>query len=181
MKRFRNFIVFSAFILAFSIINISAQTGYRGSSGVERMVQKKILKLPYYGVFDHIGFTISGDTVTLYGEVANAQNKRDAKASVEDVPGVSRVINEIEILPPSGYDASIRRNLYRTLSNYGGLSRYLWTTNPSVRLIVKGGNVTLEGYVANKGDYNSMYIVARGVSGVFDVKNNLIIDNGKAG
>jgi hyperosmotically inducible protein len=178
MKIFRNLIILSAVILAFSSVNISAQS--TANSETERLVQKKIYKLTDYGVFDHITFTVDGSTVTLNGKVANARNKKDAKAYVEDVPGVSRVINNIEVLPLSNFDDSIRRNLYASLSNHGGLSRYLWTVNPSVRLIVSRGHVTLEGYVANKGDYHAMNIVAHGVSGVFSVKNNLIIDNGKA-
>lgn len=178
MNKFKNFIVLSVAIVAFSFSSASAQS--YADSPIEKAVQKKILKLPNYGVFDHIAFKVDGSTVTLSGHVANAVNRKSAERSVEDVPGISRVINEIEILPVGSFDSNIRRDLYRSISNYGGLSRYLWTVNPSVRLIVERGHVTLEGYVANKGDYNTMNIVARGVSGVFSVKNNLIIDNDKA-
>jgi len=178
MRVIRNFIVLSATILAFSSLNVPAQSG--SDPTLERQVQKKILRLPNYEVFDNISFDINGGTVTLYGEVYNARNKKDAEAYVEDVPGVTRVVNNIEILPLSNFDDSIRRNLYQSISNFGGLSRYLWTGNPSVRLIVSRGHVTLEGYVANKGDYDSMYVVARGVSGVFSVKNNLKVDRDKA-
>jgi hypothetical protein len=178
MKRFNNFIVLLVAILAFSFISANAQS--YDLSPTEKAVQKRIFKLPNYGVFDHIAFRVDGDTVTLYGHVAYAPNKKSAQRYVEDVPGIRRVVNEIEILPVGSFDESIRRDLYRSISNYGGLSRYLWTVNPSVRLIVERGHVTLEGYVANKGDYNTMNIVARGVSGVFSVKNNLIVDNDKA-
>lgn len=176
--KIRNFTLLILAVVAFSFVGANAQSSV--NTPLERSVEKKILKLPYYGVFDHISFKVDGDTVTLYGQVANAMNKKSAERSVEDVEGISRVINEIEILPVSGFDNGIRRELYARLSNTGGLSRYLWTVNPSVRLIVDRGHVTLEGYVANSGDYNSMNIVANGVSGVFSVKNNLIIDNGKA-
>lgn len=178
MKIFKKFIILSAVIVAFSALNISAQS--TANTETERLVQKKILRITDYGVFDHITFSLDGGTVTLNGKVANARNKKEAENRVEDVPGVNRIINNIEVLSVSNFDDSIRRNLYRSLSNHGGLSRYLWTVNPSVRLIVDGGHVSLEGYVANKGDYNSMNIVAHGVSGVFTVKNNLIIDSGKA-
>lgn len=178
MKLFKNFIVLSVAILAFSFVSANAQS--YADSPTEKAVQKKILMLPHYEVFDHISFKVDGDTVTLYGQVTNAINKKSAERSVQNVQGVRRVVNEIEILPVSGFDESIRRDLYRSISNYGGLSRYLWTVNPSVRLIVSRGHVTLEGYVANKGDYTTMNIVARGVSGVFSVKNNLVVDNDKA-
>ncbi|HEV8593811.1 MAG TPA: BON domain-containing protein, partial [Pyrinomonadaceae bacterium] len=98
----------------------------------------------------------------------------------KSIPGVARVVNNIEILPVGGFDEGIRRSLYRQLSNTGGLSRYLWTVNPSVRLIVDRGNISLEGYVANKGDYNTMNVVAHGVPGAFSVTNNLKIDSGRA-
>ena len=177
MKRFKYFIVLSIAILSFSVVDANAQYA---NSPLEKTIQKKLLKLPYYGVFDHITFKLDGDTVTLYGHVANAPNRKSAQRYVEDVPGVRRVVNEIEVLPVSNFDNNIRRDLYQSISNYGGLSRYLWTVNPSVRLIVERGHVTLEGYVGNKGDYDTMNIVARGVHGVFSVKNNLIIDNDKA-
>jgi osmotically-inducible protein OsmY len=120
---------------------------------------------------------VSGDTVTLSGKVRNAVNKSDAENSVERIPGVSRVINEIEILPVGGFDDSIRVRLYETLSRSGSLSRYLWTVNPPVRLIVDRGHVSLEGFVSNRGDYNTMNILAHGVSGVFSVTNNLVVDS----
>jgi osmotically-inducible protein OsmY len=147
---------------------------------IERQVEKKILQLPRYEVFDHIGYTVQGDTVTLTGKVRNAINRSDAEAAVRRIPGVTNVVNNIEALPPSGFDDSIRTGLYRRISDWGGLSRYLWTVNPSVRLIVDRGHVSLEGFVANKGDYDAMYAVARGVPGTFEVTNNLRIDRERA-
>ncbi len=133
--------------------------------------------MPYYEVYDHIGFKLDGSTVTLTGKVRNAVNKSGAEASVERIDGVSEVINEIEILPPSRFDEDIRRDLYARLSNMGGLSSYLWPVNPDVRLIVDRGNISLEGTVRHRGDYDSMNIVARGVPGSFTVTNNLTIEN----
>jgi osmotically-inducible protein OsmY len=46
--------------------------------------------------------------------------------------------------------------------------------NPSVRIIVDGGRVTLEGYVNNRGTANLMNILANGIPGVFSVTNNLV-------
>lgn len=182
MQSFRNYLAVTLAILALSFVTLNAQSFSSGvpETGVEQEVKRKILKLPYYEVFDHISFTVEGDTVTLSGKVRNGINKSNAAGAVKRVAGISNVVNNIEILPPSSFDDSIRRNLYRTLSRSGGLSRYLWTVNPSVRLIVDRGHITLEGYVANTGDYNTMNILANGVSGVFSVTNNLVVDNGRA-
>ena len=182
MKIFSGFIALTFAILAFSLVDINAQgfSDKKSARTIEQNVQRQILRMPRYEVFDHIGFSVDGGTVTLVGKVRNAINKSDAENRVEDIAGVTRVVNNIEVLPLGSFDESIRGNLYRRLSNSGGLSRYLWTVNPSVRLIVDRGNVTLEGYVATTGDYNTMNILANGVSGVFSVTNNLVVDNGRA-
>jgi hyperosmotically inducible protein len=179
MKLFRNYSLLGLAIIALSFVSINAQSLSASGSNrtMEDQVRKKILKLPRYEVFDSINYRVNGDTVTLTGKVRNAINKSDAENSVERIPGVSRVINEIEILPVGSFDESIRVRLYDTLSASGGLSRYLWTVNPSVRLIVDRGNVSLEGFVLNRGDYNTMNILAHSVSGVFSVTNNLVVDS----
>ena len=179
MKVLRSFIVLSLAIMSLSVISVNAQSLAASGSNraIEDQVRKKILKLPQYEVFDSIGYRVNGDTVTLYGKVRNAINKSDAGRSVKKIPGVNRVINEIDVLPLGSFDDSIRVRLYQTLSRSGGLSKYLWPVNPSVRLIVDRGHVSLEGFVASRGDYNTMNILANGVSGVFSVTNNLVIDS----
>jgi hyperosmotically inducible protein len=145
---------------------------------IEDKVFRQLIKLPYYGVFDNISYKVAPDnTVTLFGKVAVARNKKDAERAVKRIEGVREVVNRIEILPLSPSDDSIRRQTLRTLARTGGLFRYFQGVNPSVKIIVAGGHVELEGYVANRGDFNTMNIVANGVSGVFSVKNNLIIEN----
>lgn len=175
MKSFKSYIALGLAVLSLSFVSVNAQSS--SARSIEDQVYKKILKLPRYEVFDHIGFKVDGGTVTLYGKVRNAINKSDAENSVERISGVTNVVNNIEVLPLGSFDDRIRVNLYNQLSRTGGLSRYLWTVNPSVRLIVDRGHVSLEGFVSNRGDYNTMNVVAHGVSGVFSVTNNLIIDN----
>ena len=184
MRSFKSLLAaFAIAIFAFSFTSVSAQSFSDTKSGrtIEQNVRRQLLRMPRYEVFDFISFSVDGSTVTLYGKVRNAINKSEAENRVEDIPGVERVINNIEILPLGSFDDRIRVNLYRRLANSGGLSRYLWPVNPSVRLIVRNGHVTLEGYVTNKGDYRTMNILANGVPNVFSVTNNLVIDNERAG
>ena len=167
-------------VLAFSLTDVSAQNVSAGSLAIAKQVEKSIRKLPRYEVFDNIDFTVEGSIVTLTGKVINAINKSDAEGYVKRIPGVTRVINNIELLPVGSFDDRIRRDLYATISNSGGLSRYLWPVNPDVRLIVERGHITLEGNVYNKGDYNTMNIMARSVPGAFSVTNNLRIGSDDA-
>ena len=178
MKLLRSFLVLTLAVGAISVASVNAQNFVSPGStrSIENQVRKKILMLPRYEIFDAIGYQVNGDTVTLTGKVRNAVNRKDAERSVAKIAGVNRVINNIEVLPLGSFDDSIRVRLYETLANSGSLSRYLWPNNPSVRLIVDGGHVTLEGFVSTRGDYNTMNILAHGVSGVFTVTNNLIID-----
>jgi hyperosmotically inducible periplasmic protein len=143
---------------------------------IEQQVFKQILRLPYYGVFDSIGFQVDGHKVILNGKVARSRNRKDAEYAIKRIAGVDEVVNNIEVLPLSSFDNSIRIRLLRTYNRSAGLFRYLQEPNPSVRLIVERGHITLVGYVANRGDYNLMNILANGVSDVFSVKNNLIIE-----
>ena len=103
--------------------------------------------------------------------------KKDAEKAVKDVEGVERVENQIEVLPLSGQDDRIRRAVYYAIyGNNSPLFRYATAVVPSIHIIVKHGNVWLKGLVANKGDSNIAYIRARGVPGVFSVKNELEVE-----
>ncbi len=174
---FRNLFIFIAIAIGVgaSVETTVAQMDmYGGNSKIERKVRSEILSLPYYGVFDAIGYQLNGSTVTLNGYVVRTITKSDAENSIEDIDGVSSVVNNIEVLPPSSFDDRIRRRTLQTLTNRGGSLFYSFLgTNPSIRIIVKNGRITLEGFVYNKADSNLANILARGVSGTFGVTNNL--------
>ena len=140
---------------------------------VSKKVRKELVTLPYYGVFDNLAYNVEGGTVTLYGQVVRPSTRKDAERRVSRIPGVTRVVNRIEVLPLSSFDDSIRVATYRTLYQTGGLYRYFMGANPSIHIVVNRGHVTLEGVVANEGDRRLAQIAASGVSGAFSVKNNL--------
>ncbi len=175
--------LFLLIALAIGLIGISADSVaaqqmnmFGAKSKIERKVRSEILSLPYYGVFDAIGYQISGDTVTLNGYVVRPITKSDAENSIEDIDGVSKVVNNIEVLPLSPNDDRIRRRVLQTLTSRGGSLFYSFMgTNPPIRIIVKNGRVSLEGYVDNRADSNLANILTRGVSGTFGVTNNLQI------
>ncbi len=178
MRVLKYFLILSIAILSFSLVEANAQSyaDSKSTRDVEQKIFKTINGLPYYGVFDHISFEISGKTVTLYGKVASLGTKSSAERAVRKIDGVEKVVNHIENLPPSPYDNRIRLALLRTFYNTAGVSVYLREPSPSVRLIVQSGRVTLEGYVYNRGTSDLMNILANGVSGVFSVTNNLVIE-----
>src|SRR5262249_39089935 len=102
--------------------------------------------------------------------------KSDAERAVKRIPGVTNVVNNINVLPLSSLDNRIRVQTYRAIFGYAGLYRYAMGANPSVHIIVNNGHVTLKGVVANQGDKNIANIRANGVPGVFSVTNDLLVE-----
>ena len=175
--------VFATLLMAVMPAVALAQ-GAQGAQGVTnpqlaKKVRHELVTLPYYGVFDNLAYSINGGTVTLYGQVVRSSTRSDAAGRVKRIAGVNRVVNNIEVLPLSGFDDSIRARTYRSISQMGGLYRYLLGTNPSLHIVVDRGHVTLEGVVSGNGDRNLAYIAANRVPGVFSVTNNLRVEGGE--
>jgi len=162
---------------AFSVSSAMAATPASGSQGrITKQVRHELVTLPYYGVFDNLGFKVEGSSVTLYGQVVRPVTRSDAQQRVGRIAGVSRVVNNIQVLPLSSMDDSIRQRTYRAIARTAGLNRYLMGTNPSIHIVVGHGQVTLEGVVSNNADRQLAYMAANQVPGVFAVKNNLRTD-----
>jgi hyperosmotically inducible protein len=152
--------------------------GSADESRIAKDVRHQLIMLPYYGIFDDLGFTVNGGTVTLQGEVTRPTLKSDAANVVKHVEGVTNVVNNIEVLPLSPMDDQIRRGVYRAIYGDPSLStRYGFQALPSIHIIVKNGHVRLEGVVANEGDKNIAGIRANAVPGAFSVENDLRVEN----
>jgi hyperosmotically inducible protein len=148
----------------------------RGQARVEKEVHHELVMLPFFGVFDNFEYKVEGSTVTLLGQVTRPNLKSDAEKAVKQIEGVERVDNRVEVLPLSPNDDRIRLAVYRAIYGAPGLDRYSLRAVPTIHIIVKNGNLTLEGAVATEADKNLANIKASGVSGVFSVKNNLHVD-----
>jgi hyperosmotically inducible protein len=142
-------------------------------------VRHELVTLPYYGVFDNLAYRVDGSKVTLFGQVRQPQLKSDAEKAVKSIEGVSSVDNQIEVMPLSPNDDRIRLAVYRAIYSKPTLQRYQMGAVPPIHIIVKNGDLTLEGVVANETDKNIAGIAANGVGGVHKVTNNLRLDSGK--
>jgi hyperosmotically inducible protein len=161
-------------IVAFSAApGLASPESERGRTHLEREVRHELLMLPYYSVFDNLAYRVDDGTVTLMGQVTRPTLRDDAERVVKRIEGVERVKNEIEVLPLSPEDDRIRIAEFRAIYGDPALNRYAHQAIPPIHIIVKNGNVTLEGVVDNEGDKNIAGIRANGVPGVFSVTNNL--------
>ena len=164
-------------LLSFGSWTGNAETS-REDARLQREVRHELVMLPYYGVFDNFSYRVDSDGhVVLMGSVTRPTLKSSAEKVVKQIEGVTTVDNQIEVLPVSTNDDRIRMAVYRAIYSQTGLDRYGFQAIPSIHIVVKNGNVTLEGVVNNEADKNMAGVKANGVSGVFSVKNNLRVES----
>ncbi len=146
-----------------------------------REVRHELLMLPYYSIFDDLAFQLNGSVVTLEGACPPEPPwdiRSDAEDAVKRIPGVTKVVNQIKLLPLSDMDWQIRRAEARAI--YGDPeigTRYGFQALPSIHIIVDNGNVTLEGVVDNQSDDTIIRARANAVPNVFSVTDNLVVLN----
>lgn len=172
----QRFVVAGAALLCVTALSAAVENQVPATP-LEKEIRHELVMLPYYNVFDNLTFRVDGNKVTLYGQTIRPTLKSSAENVVKRIEGVERVENQIEVLPLSPFDNRTRLGVARAIFSYGPMSRYAAGVIPSIHIIVKNGNVTLEGVVANEMDKNLANIRANGVSGVFSVTNNLRVES----
>jgi osmotically-inducible protein OsmY len=172
----RTILAAAAVIMAAPALVLGATTTQTPSEALAERVRHELVMLPFYNVFDHLTFKVEDGKVTLMGEASRPTLKSDAEAVVRRLAGVREVKNEIEVLPLSGFDNRVRLGVLRAVYGNSVLNRYALGAQPPIRIIVKNGNVTLEGVVSSEMDRNIANLAANGVFGVFSVTNNLRVE-----
>lgn len=180
MKRTLKKITMALLVAGASLLPTQAAVpAQEGQERLTKSIRRELLTMPFLSIFDNLAYRIDGDTVYLYGQVIRPTLKSQAANRVKSLEGVAKVENRIEVLPLSPFDNRIRLAVARAVYGQPAMNRYALGANPSIRIIVKNGNVTLEGIVANEMDRNIANLQANGVSGVFSVTNNLRVENSR--
>ena len=183
MKKLRLLAALAAVVCSIAVSAVPMpqdRSGALSQKSIDRIykeVHHELVMLPYYGVFDNLSYKVDPDgTVTLLGQVARPVLKSDAENAVKRIEGVEKVVNNIEVLPTSISDDRIRRAAYRAIYGNDVLSQYQMRAVPPIHIIVKNGQITLEGVVARKMDKQVAGVQANGVHGAFGVTNNLVVE-----
>ena len=166
------------FLISFAAIGTAAfavEPAHKASDLPEQ-IRLELIKVPNFGVFDNIAFNLEdSDTVVLTGQVISPVVKSGAEIALLRIPGIKKVVNNIEVLPLSRMDDEIRLKTYYAVYSNNGFEKYATMAQAPIRIIVDNGHVTLEGVVANKIDKSMAVLSANTVPGVFSVTDNLRI------
>ncbi len=186
-------------VFAMALMAGVASTGAQAPSVDEttRSVRRMLERLPYYGVFDFVAFSVDRGVVTLVGYSYQGL-RRDAEMAALRSTGVIEVANKIEQLPASTNDDRIRWATYYRIYADDFLSRYAPggatevfrelrdqrrfpgmqpVGHYPIHIIVKNGRTTLLGVVDSAADRQIAEIRAREVTGVFGVENGLVVSS----
>ena len=180
----RSLLTVTALFVITSVGNFSWGTALQGPPPADRGGQKyeqwltrevghELIQVPWLSVFDNLQYSVKGSEITLSGQVWQPVTKDDAQTAVKGIEGVTKVINNIEVLPLSPMDDQTRRAEYRAIYGFPELQRYAMGVLPSIHIIVKNGHVTLVGTVDNQMDKNVAEIRAKTVPNVFSVDDQL--------
>ncbi len=161
-------------VTAFAQPNPGPPAGVAGT--LSEQVRHELVMMPYYGIFDQLSFQVDGDKVILLGEVSRPTLKTEAERRVKSLAGVEEVYNQIRVLPLSPFDDRIRLASIRIIYGNPVLSRYALGAQPPIHFIVENGTLTLKGKVMNEMDRNLVGILANGIPGAFEVRNELVVN-----
>jgi len=144
-----------------------------GAKTYER-VRHELAMLPYVSEYDFISFTMADGNVILTGWTVRQTNRSSAYNVVKSLPGVDKVINNIEVLPLGSMDMQIRATVRATLQRF--LPRYFWASGSAIKIVVKNGNIILLGLVATQEDATLATMQANSVPGAFKIFNMLQVE-----
>ncbi|MCF7938562.1 MAG: BON domain-containing protein [Spirochaetales bacterium] len=146
--------------------NQEALAGDKLAARVRGLIERDALLSKY-----DIDVNVLGRSVTLTGNVDSLWIKEYAAEEVGDISGITELKNEIAIVPTDKVeDKQIANNLKKAINIQSS------TDAENVTVIVKNGNVTLEGTVRSEEAKNNVAELARSASGVQVVINELTVD-----
>jgi len=136
----------------------------------------EILMYYAYGIFDNVNFEAHDGTLTVSGQVTQPFKKTDMGNILERVKGVAAFQNNLEVLPNSIVDDRLRLQVARAIYGDPFFIHYANQALPPIHIIVKNGNVTLEGVVASTMDRTKAEMAALGTGLSFSVVDHLQVE-----
>ena len=152
-----------------------------GETVPDSQLQKKLTKqvafdrVGYFdNTFNYLALDVKDGVVTISGDALWDPPKDSALAIVARTPGVKDVVNDVKVLPVSGFDDSIRVRTARAIYQDSVLGKYATDPAHPIRIVVNNGHIY--GTVENTMDKTIAGMRASSVPGAFSVENKLVVD-----
>ncbi len=123
--------------------------------------------------FNSLTLEVHNGVVTVGGLVVQPVDKDSALGLIKYTPGVSGLVDHIQVAPVSPSDDRIRAAEYHAIYDSPQFTKYAINPAKPIRIVVVNGHVVLTGVVDTKGDHDIAGIRANQVPGVFSVQNDL--------
>jgi osmotically-inducible protein OsmY len=123
--------------------------------------------------FNSLTLQIQNGVATVGGLVVQPVDKDSALGLIKNTPGITGVVDHIQVAPVSPSDDRIRVAEYRAIYDYPQFTKYAIDPAKPIRIVVLNGHVVLTGVVDNTGDRDIAGVRANQVPGVFSVQNQL--------
>jgi osmotically-inducible protein OsmY len=150
---------------------IAVETKEVGDLDLEGELVNKIMRHIKSDPFNLVSIRVRHGFVELYGVVRDTTLIDDSFNEAIWIPGVRNVENKIEAASISQGDENLRQVVYQRLNTEW--PQYFAQAHPAVIIIVKGGRVSLIGYVHSDVEKVKMASSIRSIRGVLSVENNL--------
>jgi hyperosmotically inducible protein len=159
-----------------SVVNdIQVQAGETTDQQLADKIGKQLAydRVGYGNAFNAIEVSVNNGVATLGGHALGPVAKQSALNIASHTPGVTNVVDKIQVDPVSPMDDELRVRVARAVYGYPSLNKYAINPANPIRITVVNGHVILSGVVDNKMDKDVAGIQANTVPGVFSVVNNL--------
>jgi hyperosmotically inducible periplasmic protein len=159
-----------------SVVNdIQVQAGETSDQQLADRIAKQLAydRVGYGNAFNAITVSVQNGVATLGGHALGPVAKDSALNLTKRTPGVTDVVDKIQVDPLSPMDNQIRMRVARAVYGYPSLNKYAINPANPIRITVINGHVILSGVVDNQADKNVAGIQANTVPGVFSVTNNI--------
>lgn len=159
-----------------SVVNdIQVQAGETSDQQLADRIAKQLAydRVGYGNAFNAITVSVQNGVATLGGHALGPVAKESALNLAKRTPGVTDVVDKIQVDPLSPMDNQIRMRVARAVYGYPSLNKYAINPANPIRITVINGHVILSGVVDNQADKNVAGIQANTVPGVFSVTNNI--------
>jgi len=156
--------------------NITVQADDVTPLQMAKQARKDVLTYYAYTIFDNINLQLQDGRLVASGQVTQPFKKSDIGNFLAHIKGVAEFDNNLEVLPVSNYDDGLRLAIARAIYRDPFFVHYADQALPSIHIVVKNGNVTLEGVVANQLDRAKAEADARLAATYFTFTDNLRIE-----